>query len=69
MQLAISITNNQTWIVLSGATGQKQIIQISSNLFDWTPVATNSSGTNLFQFTESNPLQFPQRFYRAIILP
>ena len=69
MQLAISITNNQTRVFLSGTTGQKQIIQVSSNLFNWTPVATNSSGTNLFQFTESNPLQFPQRFYRAVVAP
>ena len=33
------------------------------------PIATNSSGTNLFQLNESNPLQFPQRFYRAVVVP
>jgi hypothetical protein len=69
VQLAISLTNNQTQIVLSGTTGQRQVIQVSSNFFNWTPVATNSSGTNLFQFIENNPLQFPQRFYRAVVVP
>jgi len=53
---------------LSGTTGQRQIIQTSSNLVDWMSVATNDSGTNLFQFVEVNALQFPERFYRALIL-
>jgi hypothetical protein len=69
VQLAISLTNNQSRIVLSCTTGQRQVIQASSNLFNWLPIATNSSGTNLFQFTESNPLQSSRRFYRAMVLP
>ena len=69
IQLAISITNNQTWVFLSGSAGQHQVIQVSSNLTSWTPLATNSSGTNLFQFTESNPMQFPRRFYRGVVVP
>jgi hypothetical protein len=68
-RLAITITNSQTLISLCGASGQQQVVQVSSNLFDWTPVATNSSGTNLFQFIEPNPLQFPRRFYRAVVAP
>ncbi|MEJ0089004.1 MAG: putative Ig domain-containing protein [Limisphaerales bacterium] len=68
-RLTISITNNQTRILLSSIAGQQQVVQVSNNLLDWTPVATNSSGTNLFQFIESNPLQFPKRFYRAVVIP
>ena len=59
----------QAQLVLHCITGQHQVIQFSSNLFDWTPVATNSSGTNLFQFIETNSLQFPTRFYRAVVVP
>lgn len=68
-QLSISLTNNQSWVFLSGTPGQKQVIQVSSNLFTWTPLATNNSGTNLFQFVESTPSHFPKRFYRAVVVP
>ncbi len=73
VQLALSIigqgAGSQSQLLLHGATGQRQIIQVSSNLSDWTPLATNSSGTNLLQLIESRPLQFPQRFYRAVVVP
>src|SRR6185369_3813271 len=59
----------QARLVLHGTTGQRQVIQASTNLSSWTPVATNSSGTSLFQLTESNALQFEQRFYRALVNP
>jgi hypothetical protein len=66
--LAVSVTN-QASVTLSGFAGQRQVIQVSSNLVNWTPVVTNSSGTNLFKFSESNPLQFLQRHYRARVIP
>ena len=73
VHLVISINNQPAGslaqLVLHGTTGQRQVIQVSSNLFNWTPVATNSSGTNLFQFIETNSLQFPTRFYRAAVVP
>lgn len=62
-------TGSQSQLLLRGTTGQRQVVQVSRNLFDWTPLATNSSGTNLFQVIESNPLRFPQRFYRAVVIP
>lgn len=73
VQLALSLigqgANSQLQLLLHGTTGQRQVIQVSSDLFSWTPVATNNSGTNLFQFIESNPRQSPQRFYRAAVVP
>ena len=59
----------QAKLLLSGTTGQRQIVQASSNLTDWVPIATNASGTNMFQFVESNALQSPRRFYRAVLTP
>ncbi|PYI87469.1 MAG: hypothetical protein DME26_06075, partial [Verrucomicrobia bacterium] len=71
--LALSIVgqgiNRQANLLLSGTTGQRQVMLASSNLSNWTPVATNVSGTNLFLFIESNALRFPQRFYRAVVVP
>ena len=72
-QLALTLTgqgsNSQAHLLLSGVTGQRQVIQGSLHLSNWVPLATNVSGTNLFQFVESNLFQFPQRFYRAVVYP
>jgi hypothetical protein len=64
-RLAVSVTN-QVSITLFGVPGQKQVIQATTNLTAWAPVVTNTSGTNLFQFTD--PLQNQQRYYRAVVL-
>ena len=62
-------TNGQAEIVFYGTQGQQQIIEASTNLMDWTPIATNTFVTNYFQLTVSNVLQFPSQFYRSIIIP
>jgi len=68
VQLAISgVTNGQAQIEFFGTPGQQQIIEVSSNLMDWTPIATNTFVTNFFQLNTSNVLQFPSQFYRSII--
>jgi hypothetical protein len=59
----------QIQLVLHGTTGQRQIVQASSNLTDWVTIMTNTSTTNLFEFTDTNVLQLPQRFYRAVVVP
>jgi hypothetical protein len=72
VQLSLSLieqgAGSEVKLVLTGTTGQRQIIQTSSNLLTWDPVATNNSGTNVFQFVENGPLQFRRRFYRAVIV-
>ena len=68
--LALSLsdagTNGQAHLSLFGTTGQRQIVQTSSNLAQWTALVTNLNGTNLFRVTETNTAQ-PARFYRAVI--
>ncbi len=59
----------QSILSVASVDGQKQIIQVSGDLLTWTPAATNSTGTNLFQFVENNPLLNTQRYYRAVVLP
>lgn len=60
--------NAQAQLSLFGTLGQQQIVQASSNLSNWTPIATNSTSTSFFQVIETNALQFPQRFYRAVVV-
>jgi hypothetical protein len=73
IQLRIALsggaTNGQAQLTYSGIPGQQQITQASTNLLNWTPIATNIFVTNLFQMTLSNTLQFPQQFYRAVTIP
>ena len=73
VRLAVSLlgqgAGGQVQLLLYGTAGQQQIVQVSSNLLDWISVATNSQATNLFQFLNQNPLQLPQRYYRAVTIP
>jgi hypothetical protein len=61
-------TNSQAQLLVSGTAGQRQVIEVSSDLLNWVPLATNSSGTNLFQFVEGSARKIRQRFYRAAVL-
>jgi hypothetical protein len=58
----------QAEVVLNGTAGQQQVIQMSTNLSTWVPLATNSLGTNSFAILDPNPRQYPERFYRAVVL-
>ncbi len=52
---------------LSGAPGQTNIVQASTNFLTWTPVLTNSTG--IYDFTDPASPNFPRRFYRAVLGP
>jgi hypothetical protein len=41
------------------------MVDVSTNLFDWTPLQTNTVGTAPLYFTDPDWLLWPQRFYRA----
>jgi len=53
-------------ISLDGAPCTSYVLSVSSNLFDWLPLTTNTSP---FIFVETNLDLFPQRFYQAAPLP
>lgn len=52
---------------LFGREGQRQVVENSSNLVEWMPLATNMAGASVFRLIETNLLQYPMRFYRAIV--
>jgi hypothetical protein len=66
LSIAGAGANSQAQLSLFGTTGQRQVVQTSSNVAHWIPLATNLTGTNLFRLTETNPLQHHTRFYRAV---
>jgi len=46
--------------------GSNYVLQASTNLLDWTPIATNPATTNLLQFVDPNSSNYPTRFYRFL---
>jgi len=51
---------------LTGTAGSNYVIEASTNLTDWTPLATNTSP---FTFADTNAVNVPLQFYRARLLP
>ena len=50
---------------LSGVVGQTIVVDGSTNLVNWTPLFTNTVGTNSVYFFDPNSTNFPGRYYRA----
>ena len=50
--------------LLAGVTGSNYVVQCSTNLVNWTPIATNSSTSGLINFTDS-AAPGGKRYYRA----
>jgi Pro-kumamolisin, activation domain/Domain of unknown function (DUF5011)/Immunoglobulin I-set domain/Cadherin-like domain len=58
---------------LSGAPGSTYVLEATTNLVlpnGWVPLTTNMPGTNgLWQFTDADATNYPNRFYRLILPP
>jgi subtilase family serine protease len=71
----ISVTGNVDGAVtmnLTGTAGSTYILQATTNLSEgtWLPLATNALDTNgVWQFTDVDATNFPQRFYRSRLVP
>ena len=50
---------------VTGAAPQGFVIQSSTDLATWIPIATNSLSAGEFRFTNREPQNFPAAFYRA----
>jgi len=61
----IKFTNGGFNFNITGPTGTNVVIEASTNLQSWLPLATNSlvNGTNYF--TDPQPANYPRRFYRV----
>ncbi len=60
-------SNGQFTFTVSGTAPFGFVIQASTNLADWMPIATNSLTNGVFTFT--NTPGFPQRYYRTVFNP
>ncbi|MDB6121748.1 MAG: hypothetical protein JWQ71_741 [Pedosphaera sp.] len=58
--------NGQFQFEVNGVTGYNYVVEVSTNLVDWTPVWTNTAP---FTFTDGNTTNFPSQYYRAVYVP
>lgn len=66
-QSSAVLTNGQFSLTLTGETGLTYVIEVSTNLVDWTPIYTNPPGTSpTVNFVDSNAPPGGLRFYRAV---
>ncbi|PYM16528.1 MAG: hypothetical protein DME18_01195, partial [Verrucomicrobia bacterium] len=60
------LDSSQFHFRVSGAPGERYVVEASPNLVDWMPVFTNAVSTfGFYDFTDTTSGTFPQRFYRA----
>jgi PKD repeat protein len=55
----------QTTII--GKAGQKFSIEVSTNLPNWSVLATRTNTTGILEFTDPGAVNFPHRFYRISV--
>jgi uncharacterized delta-60 repeat protein len=60
---------NGVEMTLTGEPYQPYALQVSSDLMQWSMLATNSSPSGAFSFFDSMTSSFTQRYYRAVLLP
>ena len=63
------LNSSQFQLSIQGVSGQTIVLQISSDLQTWLPVATNTLPTGLWIYTNAVPPGSSQRFYRAVVGP
>jgi len=58
----VARANGQFSFLVSGNTGSNYVVQASTDLVNWTSIATNTAP---FTFVDTNMVAYSQRFYRT----
>jgi uncharacterized repeat protein (TIGR03806 family) len=61
----LGFTNGVFQMSFAGTPGTTYVLQVSTNLVQWTSISTNNPGTTPFVFTDPAPSQ-GERFYRVL---
>jgi hypothetical protein len=59
----------QFHLSVNGISGQTIVLQTSTDLQNWQPLATNTLASSSWNYTNNPPPGFSQRFYRALLSP
>jgi hypothetical protein len=57
-------TNGQFTLQFQAANGQNFVVEVSTNLLNWVPVATNTPIGGVLSYTDTNAIA-PAQFYRV----
>jgi len=60
------LTNQQLQLGFSGVPGSNYVLQATTNFTTWTPLSTNTAGTNLLEWVDPGATNYPYRFYRVL---
>jgi len=60
--------NGQVVIQFTGYDGHSYAVEVSSNLANWTSIATNSPAGGVFNFTNPPALNSSPQFFRSVLL-
>ena len=52
---------------IEGAPYQAYVVECSTNLTQWTPLATNLAATSLWEYLDRSATNVSRRFYRAVV--
>ena len=63
---SVSLTNGTVRLFFTGTIGATYVLQASTNLINWTPVATNVAPAGVFEMIDPQASQFRSRFYRTV---
>jgi VCBS repeat-containing protein len=64
---SVQMTVNGCQLQLSGPAGSNYVIFASSNLIDWSPIATNTAASGTLTYTDTSATTSAQRFYNAML--
>jgi hypothetical protein len=68
--LRVVKSNGAQFIIgINGVSGQTNVLQVSTNLQTWVPVATNVLTSSSWNYTNNAPHNASGQFYRALVSP
>jgi regulation of enolase protein 1 (concanavalin A-like superfamily) len=63
---SVGFSNGMFQMQFLGSAGSNYVLQVSTNLYNWTPLVTNAATTNVLFFIDPRSSNYPSRFYRAL---
>src|SRR5258708_1848381 len=63
------VVSSQFGFDIAGGSNQVVVVEASTDLVNWTALATNTLGASPLHFSDPGWTNFPKRFYRAELVP